>query len=146
MTLLIPAGTGVLTRSRRRWHARCRMGRSSNGCTRHAAGRRDAQEAGEEGKGPHSRLTAEQLICEGTGGKRLWMNQISNFLLVRFTFFRCFCTTPLVWNAIFQSLKDVFWRFRERRFGIGLTKVFNIILLTPWAPALPVSRQGGSHE
>lgn len=48
LTLFLPSGTGVLIRSLRQWLARCRMGQSSSGSTRRAAGRRDVQEAGEK--------------------------------------------------------------------------------------------------
>lgn len=92
------------------------MGRFSNGCTRHAAGRRDAQGAGEEGEGPHGHLTAEQ------------QTKTVDVSYIKLSFgslhlFQCLCTSPLVWNAIFQIFKDVFWQFRERIFVIGLTKV-----------------------
>lgn len=58
--LFIPSETGVLIRSLRRWLARCRMGQSSNGSTRHAAGRRDVQEAGED-RGPNHWNSASEI-------------------------------------------------------------------------------------
>lgn len=135
--LFIPSETGVLIRSLRRWLARCRMGQSSNGSTRHAAGRRDVQEAGED-RGPNHWNSASEIkdlkrgTCCGWTISVIWCP----LLLLHFTTveFSPLLASPFLIHTMIKS----FWLELPFQSNDDWEEEFVICLFIPSAPNLPV--------